>query len=392
MFDSRELKDKCAIVGIGETDFTRNSGRSELTLSCEAVKKAIDDAGIHPSVVDGILRYEQDSSREVFVARSLGLNRIRFWGSFAYGGSGGCSCIMHAMMAIVTGMASCVVCYRGVNGRSGSRFGTSTAGGFTGTAVVCEGRSQWTAPFGLVTATQQAAVQAQRYLFHYGGTTSSFGAVAVACRKHACLNPKAMMYGKTMTLEDHQASRMIAEPLRLLDCCLESDGAVAVVVTSAERARDLKQTPAVIAGAAQGMDPLNESMANFTRDMTSFPDSQYVAEQLFGMAGVKPGDIDVAEVYDAYTFLIPLFFEDYGFCKRGEGGAFVEGGRIELGRSIPVNTHGGNLSEAYVHGMTHIAEGVRQLRGTSTGQVKNAELVLVTGAPVAPTSAIILRK
>lgn len=391
--DARKLKDRCAIVGIGNTDFSKDSGRSELKLACEVVKKAIDDAGLSPDDVDGMVKYDQDNSRELYICRSLGLKNVRFLGTVGYGGGQNCGSVALAVMAVVSGMAHCVVSYRAMNGRSGGRYGRVIIGGFRGTeGIVCEGRSQWTGTFGMLSPTQQAAPQARRYMHLYGATTRQFGAVAVACRKHACMNPNAMMYGRPITLEDHENSRIVADPLRVLDCCLESDGGSAVIVTSAERARDLRQPPVYIMGVAQGMDILNEPMTNYPRDMASFPECKIVAERVFAMAGVTPQDIDVAEIYDAYTFLVPVVLEEFGFCQRGEGGAFVEGGQIELGGELPVNTHGGNLSEAYIHGMPHIVEGVKQLRGTSTAQVKDAELALVTSAPVAPASALILRR
>jgi len=200
------------------------------------------------------------------------------------------------------------------------------------------------------------------------------------------------MYGKPITLEDHANSRMIADPIRLLDCTLECDGGGAIVITSAERAKNLKQKPVYIMAAAQGMENNGDIMTDFTRDMVSFPDCEIVAKQLYHMAGVTPKDIDVAMLYDAFTMVVIGQLEAYGFCKPGEGAAFVENGRIEIGGELPVNTHGGNLSEGYIHGMTHIIEGVRQMRGTSLCQVKDAEITLVTAGPVVPTSGIILRR
>jgi acetyl-CoA acetyltransferase len=227
-------------------------------------------------------------------------------------------------------------------------------------------------------------------MHQYGTTSRQFGAVAVACRKHANRNPDAIMYRQPMTLEDHQASRMIADPLRLLDCCLECDGAGAIVITSAERAKSMPHPPAYILAGAMGTGPHQASHRPYAYlNMAEFPETRYVARQLFGMAGVTPQDIDVAQIYEHFSVAVIIALEDLGFCKKGEGGPFVEGGRIEIGGEIPVNTSGGNLSEVYIHGITHIMEGVRQIRGTSTAQVLGAELSLVAGPNFIPTSALI---
>lgn len=380
------MKDKGAIVGIGETEYSSNSGRSELTLACEAIKKAVEDAGLAMKDIDGIVKYSVDSSSEIALAKCLGIENLRFFGEVGYAGGGGCATVAHAVLAIVGGMADRVICFRAFNGRSGQRYGRPAAAAGVG------GDTDFTIPFGLMSPAQQVALIARRHMHEYGTTSRQFGAVAVACRKHACLNPRAQMYGRPMTIEDHQNSRMIADPLRLFDCCLESDGATAVVITSAERAKDLRHRPVYVMAAAQASGFLADPMANYNRPLLTKTESSYAARDLFEMAGVTPEDIDVVEVYDHFTPLAIIGLEDYGFCKKGEGGAFVEGGRIELGGELPVNTHGGHLSEAYIHGMNHIVEGVRQLRGTSTAQVKDAQLVLVTSGSAAPTSALILRR
>jgi len=249
-------------------------------------------------------------------------------------------------------------------------------------------------PFGLATPAAMVAIYAWRYMHEYEITPEQLGWVAVVFRENALKNPKAMFYGRPITLKDHQESPMIVEPLRRLDCCLDSDGAVAMVVTSVDRAKDLKQRPVRILGAAQGMATDGEMMTSFYRPVISgLPETWYMGQELFRVAGVIPKDIDVLQLYDAFTPLIPMQLEELGFCKRGEGAAFCEGGeRIRVGGELPINTAGGALSEAYVHGMNHIAEAVRQLRGTSTNQVKDVELVLVTAGLGVPTSGLILRR
>ncbi len=213
---------------------------------------------------------------------------------------------------------------------------------------------------------------ARRRMHEYGTTSRQFGAVAVACRKHANMNPMALMYGRTLTIEDHQSSRMIYHPFRLYDCCLETDGGAAIVITSAERAGDSRHRPAYIMAAVQSLSPQLENRWSVTETAT-----RRSAGRLFEMAGVTPRDIDVAQIYDHFSAMVIFTLEDLGLCKRGEGGPFVEEGGIEIGGELPVNTAGGHLSEAYVHAVNHIIEGVRQIRGVSTAQVPDAELALV---------------
>jgi acetyl-CoA acetyltransferase len=233
-------------------------------------------------------------------------------------------------------------------------------------------------PHGLTAPPQWYSLMARRHMYEFGTKAEHLGAIAVAMRKHAQLNPNAVMRGKSMTLDDYLASPMITAPYRLFDCCLETDGAAAVIVTSAERARDLKRRPVYIMGVAAAQPYPADEMTNrkdiFKTGLT------IAAPEAFAMAGVAPNDIDFAEIYDCFTFEVLQQIEEAGFCKRGEGGPFVEGGRIELGGKLPINTHGGLLSEAHVLGMSHIVEATRQLRGDAgERQVKDAHLGVVTG-------------
>jgi acetyl-CoA acetyltransferase len=357
-----------------------------MALACQAIEKALDDAGIERHEVDGLVTWDWENNTLWDVARNCGFKKVKYFGMAAHGGGSACGTVAHAVVAIATGMAKCVVVWRALNGRSGPRM----AEGVPITAAA--GEYQFKTPYGLGAAPAQAALRARRYMHVTGLTTRQLGAVAVTCRNHALTNPNALMYGKPITLDDHAQSRIIADPLRLLDCTLECDAAGAIIVTSAARARDLKQKPIYIMAAAQGLDNSGDIMSNYTNDMISFPDCEIVAKQIYPMAGVSPKDIDVAQFYDAFSPLIPMQLETYGFCKVGEGGPFCENGNIGLGGTLPVNTSGGNLSEGYIHGITHIIEGVRQMRGTSLAQVPNAELCLVTAGPVVPTSGLILRR
>jgi acetyl-CoA acetyltransferase len=224
-----------------------------------------------------------------------------------------------------------------------------------------------------------------------GATSEDFGRVAVADRQYAATNPKAWFYEQPITLEDHQASRWIVEPLHLLDCCQESDGAQAVVVVSAERARDLRRPPVLIEAAAQGAGAQQESMTSYYRDdMTGLPEMGVVARQLWAATGLGPDDIDVAILYDHFTPFVLCQLEEFGFCGRGEAKDFLRDGSIEVGGRLPVNTHGGQLGEAYIHGMNGIAEAVRQVRGESVNQVPAVEHVVVTAGTGVPTSGLIL--
>jgi len=380
---------KAAIVGIGATEFSKESGRSELQLSAEAARAALADAGLTPAEVDGLVTFTMDTSSEIALARELGIPELRFFSRVNYGGGAACGTVMHAAMAVATGVADVVVCYRGFNERSGSRFGQVSVA--AATQVNTNGLDNaWTYPMGLGTPAATVAMFARRYMHEYGATSEDFGRVAVADRKHAATNPDAWFYGKPITLEDHQASRMIADPLHLLDCCQESDGAVALVVTSAERARDLPQRPAMIRAAAQGSGPDQFVMTSYYRDQIGLQEMGLVVRELWRQSGLRPDDMDTAVLYDHFTPFVLMQLEELGFCGRGEAKDFVADGAIELGGRLPLNTHGGQLGEAYIHGMNGIAEGVRQMRGTSVNQVPDAQHVLVTAGTGVPTSGLVL--
>jgi acetyl-CoA acetyltransferase len=385
-----QLSGKAAIVGIGATEFSKNSGRSELRLAVEAVKAALEDAGLTPADVDGLVTFSMDNNPETYVAGALGIPELSFFSRVHYGGGAGCGTILHAAMAVATGIADVVVCYRAFNERSGVRFGSGELSSTTA-ATTETTRYSWLAPAGLKTPASWIAMFAQRYLHTYGATTEAFGHVAVGARRHAANNPKAHFFGSPITLEDHQASRWIAEPLRLLDCCQETDGGQALVVTSAERGRHLKQTPAVIRAAAQGSGENQQMMVSYYRDdLTRVQEMEVAARQVWRTSRLAPADIDVAILYDHFTPFVLYQLETLGFCDRGEAADFVRDGNIEIGGQLPVNTHGGLLGEAYLHGMNGIAEAVRQIRGTSCNQVADVEHVLATAATATPTGALIL--
>ncbi|NDZ80720.1 lipid-transfer protein [Streptomyces sp. SID10853] len=376
------LGGKAAIAGIGSTEFSKDSGRSELKLAVEAVHAALDDAGLTPADVDGLVTFTMDTSPEITVAQAAGMGELSFFSRIHYGGGAACATVQQAALAVASGVADVVVCYRAFNERSGRRFGS----GVQHREPSAEGAALgWALPFGLLTPASWVAMAAQRYLHTYGLTAEAFGHVAVTDRRYAASNPAAYFYEKPITLAEHAASRWIVEPLRLLDCCQETDGGQAIVVTSAERARDLRRPPAVIVAAAQGAGRAQEQMTSFYRDdLSGLPEMNVVARQLWQTSGLRPSDIDVGILYDHFTPFVLMQLEEFGFCEPGEAAAFV------AEEALPLNTHGGQLGEAYLHGMNGIAEAVRQVRGTSVNQISGAATTLVTAGTGVPTSGLIL--
>jgi acetyl-CoA acetyltransferase len=386
----RGLDGVAAVAGIGATEFSKDSGRSELRLAVEATAAALEDAGLEPPEVDGMVTFTMDANPEIEIARNLGMGDLRFFSRIHHGGGAACATVQQAAMAVAAGVADVVVCYRAFNERSGHRFGTGVQDRPPAPSAE-NAHFSWYSPYGLVTPAQWVAMFATRYLHVSGATSEDFGRVAVADRRHAATNPAAWFHGQPITLEEHQASRWIVEPLHLLDCCQESDGAQALVVTSTERARDLRRPPAVIRAAAQGAADEQDMMTSYYReDITGLPEMGLVASQLWAGSGLGPADIQTAVIYDHFTPFVLTQLEEFGFCGRCEAKDFVAHGNIELGGSLPVNTHGGQLGEAYLHGMNGIAEGVRQIRGTSVNPVPDAAHVLVTAGTGVPTSGLIL--
>ncbi len=384
------LSRRAAIAGIGQTEFSKDSGRSELRLACEAVLAALADAGLEPADVDGYCNFSIDNNPSIEINRAIGGGELRFFSCIHYGGGAACGTVHQAAMAVATGVADVVVCYRAMNERSMQRFGAGVQDR-PPTPTTESAHFGWYAPYGLLTPASWVAMSARRYMEEYGATSADFGRVSVACRKHAATNPAAWFHQRPITLEEHQSSRWIVEPLRLLDCCQESDGAVAVVVVSAERARDLRQRPALVAGAAQGASREQQMMTGYyAGEISGLPEMGLVARQLYRSAGIGPDDVQTAVIYDHFTPFVLTQLEEFGFCKRGEAKDFVQGGRIELGGSLPINTHGGQLGEAYIHGMNGIAEAVRQIRGSAVNQVPGVEHVVVTAGTGVPTSGLIL--
>jgi acetyl-CoA acetyltransferase len=384
LFASR-IRDRVAIVGIGHLPFAKHIGRPIADTAVEAIQLALDDAGLTAEDVDGMSMFEMERTHEVAIARRLGVCNLRWWDKIAYGGGASCATVMHAAAAIATGLATTVVCHRARNrGAKASRPWAQERG------LVRDDKALHV-PWGLVRPVDVIGMWAHRHMHEFGTRREHFGNVAIAARKHAQRNPFALMRGRPLDMTTYLAGRVVGYPLHLYDCCLESDGALACVVTSVERARDLRQKPALVHSAAQASGPNPVHLANYNTTPTMETTARFCAEILWRRAELTPADMDCAQIYDAFTPLVIMGLEDYGFCKRGEGGPFTEGGRIELGGALPVLTSGGGLSEAYVHGFNLILEAVRQLRGTSTAQVPGCKAVLVTGASGVATSALVLR-
>lgn len=378
-----------AIVGVGYTDISSNSGRSTLRLAVEAASAAIADAGLAPSDVDGFITYALgDSDPAMALPTALGVqdpSLMLDWGEG--GGNLACGVVGVADAAIRAGMADTVVVYRSLNGRSGRRLGGM------GQPIDSRGSREFMTPVGWTTYPQFIAMWARRHMEVFGTTHEQLGTVAVKSRAHAVANERAQLRDP-ITLDDYFASPMICDPFRLNDICLESDGACAVVVTSVDRARDMPHPPVGILGAAQGG---TEVPGRDLADVVGHHDLAHnfghsIRDRLYGQAGVTPDDIDFAEIYDCFTASVLLSLEGFGFVGPGESGPYVqEPDSFVHGGRMPINTHGGLLSEGYLHGLNHVTEAALQLRGQcGERQVDDAEVALVTAGAMATGSALVL--
>jgi acetyl-CoA acetyltransferase len=403
----KTLRDKYCIVGVGETEYSRGSGRTTRAMAVEAVRNAILDAGLGPGDVDGMLDYQGgDSTLANWVAPDLGI-RLNFFMDVMGGGSSVEALVGLAMGAIEAGMCNTVAIYRSMNGYSEFRIGG------TGARAAQPVRSLDLAqvPFGMRSAGQNFAMTFMRHMYDYGTTSEQVAHVKVAHSRHASQNPKALLKER-VTVQEVVGSRWIVKPLHLLDCCLETDNATCLIVTSVERARDLRPRPVYVMGVA-GRVSKPRTDFHWAHGPISRVAGYYAKDIVFGQAGITPEDIDVTGSYDAFTFTTMLQLEEYGFCRKGEGGAYVSSGNIDLGGTRPNNTSGGHLCEGYTHGMSMVIENVRQLRGTvddycpkaseglhtydySPGrcrQVRDAEITMNLGWAMPPTgSALILHR
>lgn len=368
------LRDQACVTGLGETAYVRGSNLSAFELQLESSLKAIHDAGLSPKDVDGIIPIGVVSGTADDFIENFGIPDLRFSAVIPHGGASPVMALQCAAAAVATGACNHVLITfgRNVTGVSGNR-----AGARIHSMPQFHYVTEFEYPIGAAAPAQLYAPMARRHMELYGTTTDHFAEVAIACREHALLNDNAIMK-KPITLDDHRNSRMISDPFRLLDCSLESDGGAAIVVSSAERAADLRHKRVYISGVAEGHPDMPGSITQ-RPDMTSLGIAK-AAGRAFRMAGVSHADIDLIELYDCFTYVVIRQLEDLGFCKKGEGGPFIEGGRLRLGGELPCNTHGGLLSQAHVWGLNHVVELVRQLRGhAGRAQVRNAQVGLVTG-------------
>jgi acetyl-CoA acetyltransferase len=371
---SRFPRGEVAVVGIGCTEFSRDSGVSVFNLAARAVKNAVGDAGLNLTDVDGLCTYgPNDSISPNILAQALGIQSLSYYVDQFFGGSVSLTILGQATLALAAGVADCVVCYRAINGRSGTRLNGSGRGG--------GGRLPWDMQFkygaDVIAPSQEIAMAARAHMLRYGTTNEDFGRIAILSRTHALDNERAMMRSP-MTMDDYLDSRWIVDPFRKFDCCLETDGAVAIVLVRADRAKDLPHRPVLVHGAAWGggITVVNNGHA----DITESP-AKPIADRLYATAGLGPSDIEFAELYDCFTYNVLSQIEGYGFADAGGVPDKLRDGTFDRASgSLPLNTHGGLLSEGYIHGLNHVYEAVEQIRGDAGArQVDRHDVALVTG-------------
>jgi acetyl-CoA acetyltransferase len=383
------LRDATAIVGIGQTEFSKAAGRSETQLAAEAILGALADAGLTTADVDGLVSYTIDPVEETELVRCTGIPETHFSSRVPYGGGGSQGVLLHAAAAIVSGVADVVVAYRAVKARSGERFGRAGVSGRPTSSHSGSTAMQWCAPFGVLTPASWMSLNAVRYMHTYGVRSEDFGRAVVQLRAYAADNPNAHFYQRPITLDDHQASRWIAEPaIRLFDCCQETDGSVALVITSAERARASDQPVLIAAAAGAGLFEEEIASNHYREDLAIMEGCVALAKRLFDGFGIDRSEIDVAMIYDAFSPVLLMQLEGLGFCGFGEAKEFIADGNFGRGGSLPCNTNGGLIGEGYIHGLNLTVEAVRQLRGASCNQVDDAATALVC----ANRTGVVLRR
>jgi acetyl-CoA acetyltransferase len=379
---ANRLQGATAIVGIGQTEFSKNAGRSETRLACEAIVSALADAGLTTDDVDGVVSYTIDPVEETELSRALGIPEVGWSSRVPYGGGGSQGVVLHAAAAVASGVADVVVGYRALRARSGARFGAAgkrqpaATSGHSGTTAM-----QWCYPYGVLTPASWMSLNATRYMHTFGVTSKDFGRAVVQLRAYAATNPNAHFFGRPIDLADHQASRWIAEPcIRLFDCCQETDGAAAIVVTATDRARHTRDP--IMIGAAAGAALFEQEVAtdHYRPDLSIMDGSVALARRLFDASGTSRDDIDVAMVYDAFSPILLMQLEGLGFCGFGEAKDFIAEGNLGLKGALPCNTNGGLIGEGYIHGLNLTLEAVRQLRGDAVNQVDDPRVALVSAS------------
>jgi acetyl-CoA acetyltransferase len=380
------FKDKTAIVGFGETAFAKNLPATELELACQAIKAALDDAGIAASEVDALGCFTQETTPEFEIARNLGCGELHFFSQVPYGGGAACGTVGQVALAIAAGVANVGVVWRS------RKRGDPSKRQWAGVSQRVADHWKWSRPQGLVRPVDEVAVMMRRYMHEYGVSREQLAAVALTLRAYANCNPRALMRERTLSMDDYLQGRMISDPLCLYDNCLESDGAIALVITSAERARDLRQRPVYIHAFSQGMARQHQLMTDYHGADPLRSSSWATAQNLWRQADFGPAQVDVAQFYDAFSPFILFSLEAYGFCGRGEAAQMVADGGIGPHGMLPANTSGGSLSEVYLHGFNLLTEAVRQLRGSASTQIVDAETCLVSTCDSTPNGALLLRR
>jgi len=384
----RSLRGRVAIAGVGETPYYKHgqAPQSEFKLALDAILNACADAGLEPRELDGFASYSNDRNDPSRIAAALGLPELRFsnmqWGG---GGGGGSAAIGNAAAAVAGGLADCVVVFRALAQGQFQRFGSAPP------VAAVSGEQAMTFPYGLISPAQRFAMRVMRYMHDHGIRPEAQRAIALASYHHAQSNPRAVMHGRPLTAEAYDASRWIVEPFRLYDCCLENDGAAAVIVVSAERARDLARPPAYLLGVAGGSEHRNAARAH-NAPLYATSSFTTVAPHLYAMAGVKPADVDVVQSYENFTGGVLMSLVEHGFFTAPEANdVLVPDNLLAPAGRLPLNTSGGNLAECYMHGLELVIEAARQIRGESTSQVPDAEVSMVISGPmVTPVSSLIL--
>ena len=379
------LKDKTAIVGIGETEFSKSIDSTELNLACKAIKNALDDAGISPDQVDALGSFTYEETPEFEIARNLGLGNLTYWSQAPYGGGASCAAIGQVAMAIASGISNVGVVWRS------RKRGDPSSRMWSHTNEKIFDHWKWSRPSGLVRPVDESSMLMRRYMHQYKYSREDLASVSISLRQYANQNNKALMQHKSLTLEDYMSARMISDPLCLFDNCLESDGAIAIVIANLDIAKNLNKKPVIIHSFSQGMNKEHQLMTHYHGDDPLESSSYITASNLWNLSDYSALDVDVAQIYDAFSPMIPFSLEAYNFCSKGQALKSINEGLISIDGDLPVNTSGGSLSEVYLHGMNLVTEAVRQIRGSATTQVKNAKLALVTTCDATPNAAILLK-
>jgi acetyl-CoA acetyltransferase len=386
--DPASIRGRVAVAGVGETVYYRHgqAPEPEVKLALRAILAACDDAGVDPRAIDGFASYSNDRNDPSRLAAALGLPELRFsnmqWGG---GGGGGSAAVGNAAAAIAAGYADCVVVFRALAQGQYQRFGAAPP------AATASGEGALTFPYGLMSPAQRFAMRVMRFMHEHAIRPEAQRAIALASYHHAQNNPRAVMHGRPLTAEAYDESRWIVEPFRLFDCCLENDGAAALVLVSAERARDLRQRPAYLLGVAQGSEYRNAARGHNAPTYASASFTT-VAPRLYAMAGLAPGDVSVVQSYENFTGGVLMSLIEHGFFTAEAANEFLTlDNLVAPGGRLPLNTSGGNLAECYMHGLELQIEAVRQLRGQSPNPVPGARVAMVISGPmVTPVSSMIL--